>query len=463
MPCVKREVLFSLSSSQPSQLCVMIPLDVLLVTVVVLAVATVTVGLSSILSAYSDAVDEDSTICNQTDSPITSGHEEVSWMQALTFPVIASVSLLSLYFFFSYLQYILVVMLTMGSASALYQLLQFIINSRIESRWNSWLAGTATIAVVTHWLMTGHWLTHDILCVALCVLFIHTLRFPSFKIVVACLSLLLVYDAFWVFCSEYIFEKNVMVTVAVQKASNPIRDAASVAGVPETVLHFFPTTVELPLKLIFPVHGRNMMLGLGDVALPGAVVAFALRCDVLLRKHRVETQHNEVPGQSEAAPLLFDDEGHSLDAVTSRLQQSVKVECDEHSCRLIATEEALEAVDIEMRRLDSGRPLNATTMTRLPTAAHRLQCTLQHMVGLAGADSAGSSLFLSGVMSYFVGLTAAFCGNFVFEHAQPALIYLVPSVLLSIAGGALREGSFAVIWDGVDQFFQNEMANHHRQ
>lgn len=444
----------------------MIPLDVLLVTFCVLAVATGTVGASSLLSAYSDAVDEDSaSSSNHGESPIASSHEEVSWTQALTFPVIASVSLLSLYFFFPYLQYVLIVVLTTGSASALYQLLLFTANSRLESRWNSWLAGAATVAIVTHWLMTGNWISHNSLCVALCVLFIHTLRFPSFKIIAACLSLLLLYDAFWVFCSEYIFERNVMVTVAVQKASNPIRDAVSLLGASKTVLRFIPSTVELPLKLIFPVHERYMMLGLGDVALPGAVVAFALRCDVLLRKHRAPSLRHDDSLQSEAVPLLPGAGGPLSDAEGSRLLPGVRVECDEHSCRLVSDEEALGTTGIEMRRLDDDQhdQFRAPTAVRLPTAVHRLQCAVWHALGRGGADSAGSYLFVTGLLSYFVGLAAAFCGNFFFKHAQPALIYLVPSVLLSISIVAARDGSFAVIWDGVDQYFQNEMANHHRQ
>lgn len=442
----------------------MIPPDVLLVTFLVLAVATGTVGASTLLSAYSDAVDEDSaSSSNHGDAPIANGHEEVSWVQALTFPVVASASLLSLYFFFPYLQYILVAFLTAGSASALYQLLLFIANSRLESRWNSWLAGAATIVIVAHWLMTGNWVTHNILCVALCVLFIHTLRFPSFKIIAACLSLLLLYDAFWVFCSEFIFQRNVMVTVAVQKASNPIRDAVSLLGASETVLRFLPSTVELPLKLIFPVRGRYMMLGLGDVALPGAVVAFALRCDVLLRKYRAPSQQSDAFVHSEAVPLLPSDGGLSLAAEGSRRPQDVRVECDEHSCRLVGAEEALGTADIEMRRLDDDSLFNAPTAARLPTAVHRLQCALWQSLGQGRADSAASYLFVTGLLSYSVGLAAAFCGNFFFEHAQPALIYLVPSVLLSISVAAVRDGSFAVIWDGVDQFFQNEMANHHRQ
>eukprot|EP01033_Poteriospumella_lacustris_P011359 gene11359-8080_t len=441
----------------------MIPLDVLLATFCVLAVATGIVGASTLLSVYSDAVDEDSASgTNHGDNPIASGHEEVSWAQALTFPVIASASLLSLYFFFPYLQYVLVVMLTTGSASALYQLLLFIANSRLESRWNSWLAGAATVAIVTHWLMTGNWISHNTLCVALCVLFIHTLRFPSFKIIAACLSLLLLYDAFWVFCSEYIFERNVMVTVAVQKASNPIRDAVSLLGASETVLRFLPRTVELPLKLIFPVHGRYMMLGLGDVALPGAVVAFALRCDVLLQKHRASSLQHDDSLQSEAVPLLPGDGGLLSVAEGTRRPPGVRVECDEYSCRLVGAEEALGTADIEMRRLDDDQQFRTPIATRLPTAVHRLQCALWQAKG-RGSDSAASHLFATGLLSYFVGLAAAFCGNFLFEHAQPALIYLVPSVLLSISVAAARDGSFAVIWDGVDQYFQNEMANHHRQ
>ena len=69
---------------------------------------------------------------------------------------------------------------------------------------------------------TGHWLLMDAMGMGLCVAFIAFVRLPSLKVSTLLLSGLLLYDVFWVFFSQYVFNANVMVKVATRPADNPV-------------------------------------------------------------------------------------------------------------------------------------------------------------------------------------------------------------------------------------------------
>ena len=68
----------------------------------------------------------------------------------------------------------------------------------------------------------GHWLLMDAMGMGLCVAFIAFVRLPSLKVSTLLLSGLLLYDVFWVFFSQYVFNANVMVRVATRPADNPV-------------------------------------------------------------------------------------------------------------------------------------------------------------------------------------------------------------------------------------------------
>ena len=71
-------------------------------------------------------------------------------------------------------------------------------------------------------LFIGHWLLMDAMGMGLCVAFIAFVRLPSLKVSTLLLSGLLLYDVFWVFFSQYVFNANVMVRVATRPAENPV-------------------------------------------------------------------------------------------------------------------------------------------------------------------------------------------------------------------------------------------------
>lgn len=66
------------------------------------------------------------------------------------------------------------------------------------------------------WIVNGSALYNNIvgLCIIICGLSL--LRAESLKVIVVIFCLLFFYDIFWVFFSEYIFHKNVMVSVSEQ-------------------------------------------------------------------------------------------------------------------------------------------------------------------------------------------------------------------------------------------------------
>ncbi|CAM6083037.1 unnamed protein product [Calypogeia fissa] len=98
--------------------------------------------------------------------------------------------------------------------------------------------------------------------IAVCIVteLLQLLSLGSFTTAAAMQSGLLLYDVFWVFGSSHIFGDNVMVTVATSSAFDG------------------------PMKLIFPQFKEGSLnpysiLGLGDIAAPGLLIALMLRFD----------------------------------------------------------------------------------------------------------------------------------------------------------------------------------------
>jgi len=97
-----------------------------------------------------------------------------------------------------------------------------------------------------------HWIANNIIGLAFCIQAISFLSIGSYKIGCILLSGLFLYDIFWVFGTD------VMVTVA--------------------------KSFDAPVKLLFPKdifaeQYQFSMLGLGDIVLPGFLIAFLLRFD----------------------------------------------------------------------------------------------------------------------------------------------------------------------------------------
>jgi hypothetical protein len=82
---------------------------------------------------------------------------------------------------------------------------------------------------------------------------------------------------------------------------------------------------------------------------------------------------------------------------------------------------------------------------------------LDDPVALSGADFA-RPLFNTGLLAYALGLVVTVAVMVLFDQAQPALLYLVPAVLLAAAGASLALGRFrALMFDYADEQYAEEV------
>ncbi|MCO5563084.1 hypothetical protein L7F22_016720 [Adiantum nelumboides] len=167
--------------------------------------------------------------------------------------------------------------------------------------------------------------------IAVCIVteLLNLLSLGSFMTAAAMLCGLLLYDVFWVFGSPHVFGDNVMLTVATS------------------------TAFEGPMKLVFPNWNATSgipysVLGLGDIAAPGLLIALMLRFDRSRSKN-----------------------------------------------------------------FDSG-------------------LILERIAGAAPTQRPDKTYFITCITAYLVGLAVTIGANSISGTAQPALLYLVPSLLVGI-------------------------------
>ncbi|EME89445.1 uncharacterized protein MYCFIDRAFT_127641 [Pseudocercospora fijiensis CIRAD86] len=166
--------------------------------------------------------------------------------------------------------------------------------------------------------------------------------------------------------------------------------------------------LDVPIKLLFPRPDSQpsapgeapkrsySMLGLGDIVLPGLMVALALRFDLyifyLRKQKKVQKCEGEVcTMETEKAPYITVS-GYWGDKLWTRGVKS------------------------------------ALLPARLSTSFPK-------------------PYFTASVLGYIVGMLATLIFMSVFQHAQPALLYLVPGVLTSVWGTALIRGEFKEVWE----------------
>lgn len=221
--------------------------------------------------------------------------QTLSRREVILFPVMASISLLVLFYFFEYLQTIIIGMQTIFAASAfgffIHPLLTFVLEKFIRNSSRNFqgsqlsiasiVNGIITLTVVLTWMYNGHWALNDALGFGLCVFALTFIQVPSCKVIGILFLGLLVYDVFWVFYSERFFTQNVMVSVATKEAANPMVSIAKALHIPK-VAEKSIQKLELPVKLIFPTEWsarKFSMLGLGDIVIPGLFTGLLKRID----------------------------------------------------------------------------------------------------------------------------------------------------------------------------------------
>ena len=146
------------------------------------------------------------------------------------------------------------------------------------------LAFSSSIIMAVFWfIFRSSWpwafIFQDIFGMCLCVICLSVIRFSNIKVATLLLTMSFLYDIFFVFISPYFFKgESVMVKVAT--GNQPTKDPDFCEKYPDEV---GCESSELPMLLLLPrigdYAGGYTMLGLGDIVLPGLLVAFAARYD----------------------------------------------------------------------------------------------------------------------------------------------------------------------------------------
>ncbi|KAJ5028596.1 intramembrane protease 2 [Bipolaris maydis] len=182
-------------------------------------------------------------------------------------------------------------------------------------------------------------------------------------------------------------------------------------------------SLDVPIKLMFPRPAAaddptsvpsHAMLGLGDVVLPGIMIGLALRFDLYLFYLRRQTCRPAAAGEGQE--IVEKPEYYSL---TGRW------------------------TDYFWTHSLTGRPLWVSTKTNPETEA---------------PFTFPKTYFNAGLVGYVLGLLATLSVMMIWNHAQPALLYLVPGVLGSIWLTALVRGEINLMWNYTEEIEDEEQA-----
>ncbi len=179
-------------------------------------------------------------------------------------------------------------------------------------------------------------------------------------------------------------------------------------------------SLDVPIKLLIPrAPGPNedpkrqqlAMLGLGDVVLPGIMVALALRFDLYLWYLRKQTKQTN--RQATVSDAEDDHQEHHVD----------------------------------------HRPMELVKATYRPATGRWGERFWTSTAGSGLKEEPGAfpkPYFRASMIGYIIGLIVTFGVLAYSGHAQPALLYLVPGVLLALWGLAFLKGEVKEMWEFVD-------------
>lgn len=174
------------------------------------------------------------------------------------------------------------------------------------------------------------------------------------------------------------------------------------------------TKLDVPIKLTFQAAARKSMLGLGDIVIPGMVIAWALRLDLWI---------------------------HYLAKVKYEPAELTVVEKDAASEQVVARS-ATKHRQVKARYVDVKGKWGDALWAR---GALFLWRPRQLPAELGGA-AFGKTYFYAAMTGYAIGMMCTLAMLLVFDQGQPALLYLVPGVLGSLVVTALARGEMSKVW-----------------
>ena len=220
------------------------------------------------------------------------------------------------------------------------------------------------------------------------------------------------------------------------------------------------TSLDIPAKLLFPrppgpdgdpSKQHLSMLGLGDIVLPGMMIGFALRMDLYL--HYLKQQKS-------ISVMEFD-------GVSTANGDGEKNAANEEECTAKDSTDSLDRTENltteTIRSSPSKFAPDPTTSTKVIVKSPFLPVTgywgTRFWTSRSLFSSPDPSLritqfakpyFHASMIGYVIGMLMTLGIMQVTGHAQPALFYLVPCVLLSFWGKALLKGEVREVW-GFDE------------
>ena len=181
------------------------------------------------------------------------------------------------------------------------------------------------------------------------------------------------------------------------------------------------TQLDIPAKMLFPrpsspnddpTKPAYSMLGLGDIVLPGLVIGFALRFDLYLFYLRKQKHQNQEDKKNKGNSSMKDPE--TPDTRVKKIKGITKAEYKP------ATGGWGERFWVG-KHDSAGEPINGGVFPK--------------------------TYFYACILGYVVGMVTTLAVVSFSSSAQPALLYLVPGVLISLWTTALIKGDLKEMWN----------------
>eukprot|EP01061_Rhynchopus_euleeides_P008123 TRINITY_DN17165_c0_g1_i1.p1 TRINITY_DN17165_c0_g1~~TRINITY_DN17165_c0_g1_i1.p1 ORF type:complete len:419 (+),score=198.29 TRINITY_DN17165_c0_g1_i1:64-1257(+) len=233
------------------------------VVIVSLSVACICIGSSWSVTAAQRKRARGQTVTEE-DEDDSKDDVHVSTQEAAMFPFVGSAVLLSLYVCYKLFprdtfNQVLSIYFLVVTTYAVAAFLQPILKVGI-------LTGLISISLSVAWWFTKNFAVNNIIAVAICSTSLWKVKLPKFSVSFLMLWGLFIYDIWWVFGTE------VMVSVA--------RNIEA------------PVLIKLPKNFFEEYTAKNMvMLGLGDIVIPGFFIATCLRFDYFRAAEAVKKTH----------------------------------------------------------------------------------------------------------------------------------------------------------------------------
>ncbi|KAM7201900.1 Signal peptide peptidase domain containing protein [Naviculisporaceae sp. PSN 640] len=177
------------------------------------------------------------------------------------------------------------------------------------------------------------------------------------------------------------------------------------------------TKVDAPIKLVFQGSKGVSMLGLGDIVIPGLLMGLALRFD-LYRHYQKKIKREPVLLASEVA-------ADGSDGAVTTTETEIQY-------KLVKT----PFVDPQ------GQWGNRFWITKFGSLSPPASAT-----SALAATAFPKPYFYATVTGYALGMIVTLTMLLVFNHGQPALLYLVPGVTGSVWLTALLRGELKEMWE----------------